>query len=107
MQAPNIEKLKSLLGNDDNMVAKFLDIFKTETPRQLSKLSDAMSDKDWDTVSTIAHGIKSQVKYLDLLELADKAAEIEVCAEQREDLEHMNMFYGQLEKMLGEVIGNL
>ena len=107
MRTPNIEKLKSLLGNDDKMVAKFLDIFKNETPRQLSKLSDAIHGKEWDTVSTIAHGIKSQVKYLDLLELADKASEIELCAENREDLEHMDMFYAQLEEMLRGVIKKL
>ena len=107
MQTPNIEKLKSLLANDDNMVAKFLDIFKNETPRQLSKLSDAIYDKKWDNVSTIAHGIKSQAKYLDLLELADKASEIELCAENKEDLDHMDMFYAQLEEMLREVIGKI
>jgi HPt (histidine-containing phosphotransfer) domain-containing protein len=103
----DIDKLKNLLGNDEAMVNKFLRIFKDEIPRQLVQLEKALQRQDWKSVSTIAHGIKSQVKYLDLAELADTASRIEKAADNSVELEEVPDLFRDLEGGLKEVIANL
>ena len=100
----DIGKLKKLLGNDEKMVAQFLDIFKKETPKQLSELRRAIENKNWDSASNIAHGIKSQVKYLDLKAIAEMAYEIENCAEKKENTERLPVYYEEMEGALSKVI---
>ncbi len=102
----NIEKLKSLLGGDKNMVNRFLEIFKNEMPTQLSQLENAIEEEDWDTASNTAHSIKSQVVYLDLTEISELAFRIERDAEQRNNLENLIEDFEHLEKALEEVIKN-
>ncbi len=103
----NIEKLKSLLDNDDKLVARFLGIFKTEIPKQLSELSGAIENKDWEKASAIAHGIKSQAKYLGLQEIAATAYRIEENAEKEAGLESLPNYLLELEAALLEVVNSL
>jgi HPt (histidine-containing phosphotransfer) domain-containing protein len=103
----NIDKLRNLLGKDEAMVQKFLRLFKTEMPRQLNLLYEAVEQEDWKNVSTIAHGIKSQVKYLDLRELANTAESLERAADEQDDLESIPSYLGQLSEEIQEVIANL
>ena len=100
----NIEKLKSLLGNDEKLVWKFLHVFKNETPHQLEKLQRAIEQRDWENISIIAHGIKSQAKYLDLRKIAALAADIEQCGEEKDDLEGLPIYFYELDEKLQEVI---
>lgn len=100
----NIDTLKSLLGGDENMVNRFLDIFRNEMPSQLSALENAIENEDWDTASNVAHAIKSQVNYLDLTEISDIAYRIERNAEQRNNLEDLMPDFEDLERELWSVI---
>ncbi|MCB0704921.1 MAG: Hpt domain-containing protein [Saprospiraceae bacterium] len=79
------EKLKSLLG-DESMVDRMIDIFQSETPGQLSELSQAIEAGDWSNASILAHTIKSQVAYLGLDYAVSLAREIEHKADQEKDL---------------------
>ena len=100
----NVEKLRSLLGNDDKLVHKFLEMYKTELPKQLDLLLEAMDQSDWENISIIAHGIKSQAKYLDLIEIASVASDLEICADEKDDLDSIPIYLFDLSKMLQEVI---
>jgi HPt (histidine-containing phosphotransfer) domain-containing protein len=79
-------KLQSLLSNDQNMVQRFLNIFKSETPSQLKILKSAVLEKNWELVSITAHGIKNQCLYLGLDEIAQLAYKIEQLSEQNNEL---------------------
>lgn len=103
----DLDHLYNLMGGDENMVNKFLDIFKSETPRQLDQLYDFLDDENWEMLSTTAHSIKSQSKYLGLDRIADIAYTIEQDAERQQNLDGLEDLIGDLERALNGVLDNL
>ena len=73
----NTDTLRNLLGNDDALVARFVGIFKSQTPEQLNELAQFLDEQDWENASVVAHTIKSQCRYFGLEEEADWCQSIE------------------------------
>ncbi|GEM_PF-2086933 len=73
----NTDTLRNLLGNDDALVARFVGIFKSQTPEQLTELAQFLDDQDWENASITAHTIKTQCRYFGLEEEADWCQSIE------------------------------
>ena len=48
-----------------------------ESPKQLSKLRQAVEANDFETIERTAHGLKGELKYLGLAEAAQKASGFE------------------------------
>jgi len=82
----DLTKLESLLGGNEKMVNRFIDIFRTQTPQQLNSLTDAISKSNWSEASITAHAIKSQCKYLGLDDIAELASRIEQLTEKQTQL---------------------
>ncbi len=72
----DLTHLKNLLGNDE-MAARFLNIFREQAPLQMDQLSQCAEAADWEGASIAAHGLKSQLRYLGLEAAAGMAYEIE------------------------------
>lgn len=72
----NTEKLRNLLGSED-AAQKFVDIFRQQLPLQLEALRQALADRDWEQAGNVAHGLKSQCRYVGLEEAADLLQELE------------------------------
>ncbi|MDX1477323.1 MAG: Hpt domain-containing protein [Saprospiraceae bacterium] len=73
--------LRELMGHDQERVDTFLQIFASEMPRLSASLSAALAARDLEQMSTIAHAIKSQTKYLRAEAIAALAGDIEQQAE--------------------------
>ena len=97
-------KLENILGGDERMVERFLDIFKSQTPDQLKTLKKAISESNWNQGSITAHAIKSQCRYLGLEDLADLAFKIEQLTERNLQLGLVPGLAAQLEMKLLTVI---
>ena len=97
-------KLETLLGDDSKMVQRFLEIFKTQTPKQLNLLIESVAKKNWDQASITAHAIKSQCKYLGLEEMAEHAFKIEQLTEEKKQLELMPGLVVKLKENLIHII---
>jgi HPt (histidine-containing phosphotransfer) domain-containing protein len=74
--------IRQMMGNDDNVVQKFLNIFKDQCPRQLQELKDHYTAQNWVELSNVAHSLKTQFKYLSVETLAAQVYEIETRADQ-------------------------
>lgn len=97
-------KLETLLGGNPQMVQRFLDIFKCQTPEQLKLLKDSVAEKNWDQASITAHAIKSQCNYLGLEEIAEFAYKIEQLTEKKQQLDLTPGLVAKLKDHLVEVI---
>lgn len=62
----NYAHLRSLLGHDDALVARFVGIFKSQTPDQMAALRAFWENGDWENTANTAHAIKSQCRYFGL-----------------------------------------
>jgi len=65
------------MGGDEAMVRRFLELFKTEMPKQLADLEDQLKIGDLAAANVTAHGIKGQLRTLGLEGLAEMARLIE------------------------------
>jgi HPt (histidine-containing phosphotransfer) domain-containing protein len=103
----NLNRLKVLFNNDKALIKKFLILFKNQMPVQLSTLEEMVETEDWEQVSNIAHGIKSQVKYLSLRDMATIAYEIEQRSEYKKGLDKIPNLVQQLKEGIMEVVMQL
>jgi HPt (histidine-containing phosphotransfer) domain-containing protein len=78
----DLSYLKTLMANDDTLVTKFLNIFKRQCPQQLQELKLHLLNQDWESLSTVAHSMKTQFTYLNANTLATQAIDIEVLADE-------------------------
>jgi len=62
----HLHHLRTLLGNDDALVARFVGIFKNHTPDQMAALRSFWENGDWENTANTAHAIKSQCRYFGL-----------------------------------------
>jgi HPt (histidine-containing phosphotransfer) domain-containing protein len=99
-------KLEALLGNDEKMVEKFLNIFKSQTPDQLNLLIKSVAENNWDQASITAHAIKSQCRYLGLEDIAELAFKIEQLTEENNELGLIPGLVAQLELKLMKVLNS-
>ena len=102
----DLSRLQHLMSHDENMVNKFLEIFKSDMPRQLSQIYIHLEHENWDQVSTIAHAIKSQSKYLNLDDLSDLAYTIEKNTESRSHLDLVPIQIKQLEMIIHSALAD-
>lgn len=73
----NLTQLRQLLGGDEAMVRRFLELFKLEMPKQMAALEEQLETGDFAAANVTAHGIKGQLQTMGLTDLAQVALEIE------------------------------
>ena len=78
---PDLSHLRTLLG-DDMLVARFLEMFKQETPAQLHAMQQYIAQENWRALAISAHSLKSQLRYLGFEKEATLAQWLETAADQ-------------------------
>lgn len=100
------EKLKEFFGDNEARIEKFIQIFKTQTPKQLEDLEKAIDEKDWEQSSILAHSIKTQLGYMSLVELKEIALKIEKNAEKQENTEEIKSLFEKLNSKIIDILQN-
>jgi HPt (histidine-containing phosphotransfer) domain-containing protein len=103
----NLQRLKSLLNNDDQLVIRFINVFKKETPKQLKSLGIALKANQLKEVALIAHAIKSQLRYMGLDQLAALAAQLEKDAEGNNNRDRIILGFRKLHHGITHAISKL
>lgn len=70
------ERLRNLLGSEE-AAQKFVNLFRQQLPGQLDALQNALTAGDWETAGNVAHGLKSQCRYMGLDAAADLLQQLE------------------------------
>lgn len=60
----DLEKLYELSGNSKAIVNSIIQVFLNETPHQIEKLAALVAAKNWDSVRTLSHNMKSSYAIL-------------------------------------------
>lgn len=74
--------IRGLMGNDERIVEKFINIFKNQIPRQLQELKLHYVNQDGASLSIVAHSIKSQLNYIGVPALVDQIITIETMVDE-------------------------
>lgn len=103
----DFNRLYQLFNGDQKLVKKFLRIFKQQTPIQLAELATFIEGENWAQVSIVAHSLKSQIKYLNLKDLATLAYHIEQRAELNKGVDKIPLLFERLQVGLEEILAEL
>ena len=74
------------LDGNEKLFHELLEIFREESPRNLDKLREAISQGDSETVANIAHSFKGELGYFGISGVCERARELEEMG-RRQDLE--------------------
>lgn len=78
----DLSKFNSLLGNDKQVICRFLNLYCEHMPKQLTRLGQQLNEHDNESASITAHEIKSQSAYLGLDKIVELSALIEKQTEE-------------------------
>lgn len=73
----DLSLLTDLMGGDRQLVDRFVSIFRTQVPGQVAALSWLCEIREWETLSTALHSLKTQFSYVGLTVLAGQLRSME------------------------------
>ena len=74
------EKFDEQVGYDNELMVEIIDLFLDERKGQVSGMEDCVANKDWDSLSKIAHTIKGSLGSLHATRARSRAQELESAA---------------------------
>jgi HPt (histidine-containing phosphotransfer) domain-containing protein len=73
----DLSLLHDLMGGNEQLVDRFVTIFKTQVPSQIAALPELCEAQDWEGLSTALHSLKTQFNYVGLNALAEQMRDLE------------------------------
>jgi PAS domain S-box-containing protein len=85
----NLDYLKQVSGNNEEFIREMIQTFIASLPRTMVEMSAASSERNWDTLSRLAHQIKPSFTLMGLDALRDKVTQIEESGKTRTGLDSL------------------
>lgn len=73
----DLSLLHNLMGGDQQLVNRFVHIFKTQVPGQVAALPGLCEAQDWEGLSTALHSLKTQFNYVGMNAFAEQMRSLE------------------------------
>lgn len=99
--------LTEITAGDDDVMAEMIELFLTETPKQLVLLKEYHQKKDWSQLGAEAHKLKPTFLYVGLSELNELTLQLEQRAKNKEDLDDIDSFIKKIEEGYKSVVVEL
>ena len=103
----DLSYLRSLTGNANDKMAKYIRMFASGAPLSLQQLEMYSLNKDWDAVKQTAHALKPQAGYFGAKGTEELLKEIERMAGDKTDLERMPAALHNLKEQLDIIVAEL
>jgi HPt (histidine-containing phosphotransfer) domain-containing protein len=68
----DLSLLSNLMDGNQQLVDRFVSIFKNQAPPQVAALEKLYENAQWEELSSTLHGLKTQFSYLGLRDLAEQ-----------------------------------
>ena len=83
----DLSYLEEVTGGSSEMIVEMLELFKNETPEQLSSIEENIANQDWDKVRAEAHKLKPTFQYVGMESSYQLITAVETNARNREQLD--------------------
>jgi len=77
------EKFEEQVGYDNELMVEIIDLFLAESKKDLSEMNSSVANRNWDSLSKIAHTIKGSLASLHAAQARATAQELESAAKNR------------------------
>lgn len=103
----DLSYLRSLTGNANDKMAKYIRMFVSGAPLSLQQLEMYSMNKDWDAVKQTAHALKPQVGYFGAKGTEELLKEIERMSGAKVELERIPAALSNLKGQLDIIVAEL
>ncbi len=73
----NLDYLKEMSGGDRELMLEMINIFITEVPEYINRLSNALNSRKWNELEKLAHKSKASALIMGIHKLADDLRKME------------------------------
>ncbi len=95
----DLDKALETVDQDKEFLKELMDIFKSDYPQKLSKISRAIKEKDFKTLNETAHGLKGAAGNLYLTKVYELTLQLEKKGKENK-IEGAKEIYQELEEEL-------
>lgn len=106
-QELDLSYLYEITGSDSEIIIEMLELFMSETPKQIANIKEGIEAGDWFKIKAEAHKLKTNFIYVGLVELNELTIEIEKLAKERSNLERIEQIVKKLEDGFTESIPSI
>ncbi|MFA5668167.1 MAG: Hpt domain-containing protein [Balneolaceae bacterium] len=103
----DLSYLYEITGSDSEIIIEMLELFMSETPKQIANIKESVGAGDWIQIKAEAHKLKTNFIYVGLVELNEMTIEIEKLAKEQSDMERIVQIVKKLEDGFTESLPSL
>jgi HPt (histidine-containing phosphotransfer) domain-containing protein len=76
----NLDYLEMMSDGDDSMKKTMLEMLLEELPQEVKKMTELLEQKNWETLSSVSHKMKSTLAFVGNEEMTDANKQVEQIA---------------------------
>jgi len=103
----DLDYLKTMSGGDDNFIREMIGLFREQIGEYKQFMPELLHNKDYDSLSKMAHKAKSSVAVMGMTQVAEQLKELEILAHKGEEIDRyeslVNEFLEQSDLALKEL----
>ncbi len=103
----DLSYLKKLANGSDEFITQMLTLFIEQTPDNLTKMEKYVQEKNWDSLSKIAHKMKPSIMFVGLKEIEQDVKSVEEYASEGSHLEELPKMISHIKDICDEAITEL
>ena len=83
----DLNYLRTMSGGDDKFIQEMIELFREQIEEYKQDMPALLRNKDYDSLSKMAHKAKSSVAVMGMSQVADLLKELEVLAQEAKEVE--------------------
>lgn len=83
----DLNYLKTMSGGDSKFIREMIDLFREQIDEYKEFMPALLRNKDYDSLSKMAHKAKSSVAVMGMNQVADQLKELEILAHEEKEVE--------------------
>jgi HPt (histidine-containing phosphotransfer) domain-containing protein len=91
----DLNYLKTMSGGDDNFIREMIDLFREQIGEYKQFMPELLRNKDYDSLSKMAHKAKSSVAVMGMAQVADQLKDLEILANKGEEVDRYESFVNE------------
>jgi CheY-like chemotaxis protein/nitrogen-specific signal transduction histidine kinase/HPt (histidine-containing phosphotransfer) domain-containing protein len=94
----NLSFLRDFCGGDEARMKKYVDIYLKVTPENYDKITIALNQTDYLSLSRLIHGMKAHLNYMGMKKTRDVADKVEKLSNDKGDMDQISILVSQMQK---------
>ncbi len=94
----NLDYLKEMSGGDWELMLEMINIFITEVPEYISRLSNALNAGNWNELEKLAHKSKASALIMGMHKLADDLRDLETDTREGKNIDLYPTYVEKIEQ---------